>query len=111
MQIDSELTEESAVPRGNTGAAGAKALALQIDHDIGIPLIRHHDVTLRRMIGSGRMAKVYEAWQHSTSQLVAVKFVRKSFLYQPEVVERFIGEAGPRRSWPQSKPLDLAGSS
>lgn len=94
VQIDSELMEESAVPRGNTArAAGAKALASQIDHDIGIPLISDHDVTLRRMIGSGRMGKVYEAWQQSTSQLVAVKFLRKSFLFQPEVVERFIGEA------------------
>jgi eukaryotic-like serine/threonine-protein kinase len=95
VQIDSELREESAVPRDNsTRAAGATAWASEIDHDIGIPLTSHHDVVLRRMIGSGRMGKVYEAWQKSTSQSVAVKFLRKSFLCQPEVVQRFIGEAG-----------------
>jgi eukaryotic-like serine/threonine-protein kinase len=95
VQIDSELREESAVPRGNTiFAAGAAALGSEINHDIGIPLISHHDVMLRRMIGAGRMGKVYEAWQQATSQTVAVKFLRKSFLCQPEVVKRFIGEAG-----------------
>ena len=39
------------------------------------------------------MGKVYQAWQHSTSRAVAVKFLRKSFLDQPGVVQRFIGEA------------------
>ena len=29
------------------------------------PLLSHHDVLLQRMIGAGRMGKVYQAWQHS----------------------------------------------
>ena len=45
------------------------------------------------MIGAGRMGKVYQAWLISESRTVAVKFLRKSFLHHPGVVERFIGEA------------------
>ena len=45
------------------------------------------------MIGAGRMGKVYQARLMSESRTVAVKFLRKSFLHHPGVVERFIGEA------------------
>jgi eukaryotic-like serine/threonine-protein kinase len=45
------------------------------------------------MIGAGRMGKVYQAWHRSARSAVAVKFLRKSFLDQPGVVRRFIGEA------------------
>jgi serine/threonine protein kinase len=45
------------------------------------------------MIGSGRMGKVYEAWGRSESRSVAVKFLRKSFLRHPGIVERFLREA------------------
>jgi RNA polymerase sigma factor (sigma-70 family) len=56
-------------------------------------LISHRDVLLKRMVGAGRMGKVYEAWQYSARSAVAVKFLRKAFLGQPPVVQRFIGEA------------------
>jgi eukaryotic-like serine/threonine-protein kinase len=56
-------------------------------------LLSHRDFLLKRMIGSGRMGKVYLAWQHSKHRMVAVKFLRKSFLGQFPVVQRFIGEA------------------
>ncbi len=46
------------------------------------------------MIGAGRMGKVYQGRLLSESRTVAVKFLRKSFLSQRGVVERFIGEAG-----------------
>ncbi len=95
VQIDSELREESASPRGaSSRAAGGVALGAEFVQNPCVPLLSHDDVLLRRMIGSGRMGKVYEAWQHSASRLVAVKFLRKSFLHQPRVVQRFIGEAG-----------------
>jgi eukaryotic-like serine/threonine-protein kinase len=45
------------------------------------------------MIGAGRMGKVYQAWQQSERRAVAVKFLRKTFLDQPELVHRFRGEA------------------
>ena len=59
----------------------------------GFPLLSHHDVLLRRLIGAGKMGKVYQAWQRSTGREVAVKFLRRSFLDQPRVVQRFVGEA------------------
>ncbi len=57
------------------------------------PLLSHQDFVLERMIGSGRMGKVYEAWQHSSNRAVAVKFLRKSLLGEPYLVERFIDES------------------
>ena len=45
------------------------------------------------MIGAGRMGKVYQAWQPSQSRAVAVKFLRKTFLQQSDLVHRFIDEA------------------
>ena len=57
------------------------------------PLLSQRDVLLQRMIGAGRMGKVYQARLISESRTVAVKFLRKSFLHHPGVVERFIGEA------------------
>ena len=57
------------------------------------PLLSHKDFLLQRMIGAGCMGKVYQAWHHSASRLVAVKYLRKSLLHQPQLVERFIGES------------------
>jgi eukaryotic-like serine/threonine-protein kinase len=57
------------------------------------PLLSHRDVLLQCMIGAGRMGKVYQARLISENRTVAVKFLRKSFLHHPGVVERFIGEA------------------
>jgi tRNA A-37 threonylcarbamoyl transferase component Bud32/DNA-directed RNA polymerase specialized sigma24 family protein len=56
-------------------------------------LLSHRDFLLERMIGAGRMGKVYQAWHHAAKRAVAVKFLRKSFLDQPPVIQRFIGEA------------------
>ncbi len=57
------------------------------------PLLSHTDFQLHRMIGAGRMGKVYEATQHSTGRKVAVKFLRKSYLQYPRLVHRFMTEA------------------
>ena len=45
------------------------------------------------MIGSGRMGKVYRAWQKSLEREVAIKFLRKSFLSDADAIQRFIREA------------------
>jgi serine/threonine protein kinase len=45
------------------------------------------------MIGAGQMGKVYQARLTIENRTVAVKFLRKSFLHRPGVVQRFIGEA------------------
>ena len=57
------------------------------------PLLSQEDYLLQRMIGAGQMGKVYEASQHSARRTVAVKYLRKSLLLEPHVVERFIGES------------------
>jgi eukaryotic-like serine/threonine-protein kinase len=72
--------------RSSSSAAGAEARR-------DGPLLSHRDILLQRMIGSGRMGKVYQARRLSENRTVAVKFLRKSFLNHPGVVERFIGEA------------------
>jgi RNA polymerase sigma factor (sigma-70 family) len=57
------------------------------------PLLPHQDFLLQRMIGAGRMGKVYQAWHKSAGRAVAVKFLRKSLLLEPLLVERFISES------------------
>lgn len=51
------------------------------------------DYVLRRLIGSGRMGKVYQAWQRSLDRPVAVKYLRKSFLNDRKAIDRFLEEA------------------
>jgi tRNA A-37 threonylcarbamoyl transferase component Bud32 len=90
LRIDRELKEEVTSSRP---AASMQRPGIIVDRPPDVRLLAHHDFLLRRMIGSGRMGKVYEAWQHSLERAVAVKFLRKSFLNRPEVVQRFIYEA------------------
>jgi len=93
-QIDREIVDESASPGSIASPAKLPAaIESQTDPVHDGRLLSHHDVLLRKMIGSGLMGKVYEAWQHSQGRAVAVKFLRKAFLNQPVVVERFIDEA------------------
>jgi RNA polymerase sigma factor (sigma-70 family) len=72
--------------------AQIRALMVARRDDPG-PLLSHQDFLLQRMIGSGKMGKVYEAWQHSARRAVAVKYLRKSLLHEPCLVERFIAES------------------
>ncbi len=58
-----------------------------------VPWLSDRDFLLKRLIGQGRMGKVYEAEQHGSGLGVAVKFLRKPLLRHPDVVRRFIGEA------------------
>jgi DNA-directed RNA polymerase specialized sigma24 family protein len=51
------------------------------------------DYLLQRMIGAGGFGKVYQARRRSTDEVVAVKFLRKSFWRRPESVARFLAEA------------------
>jgi tRNA A-37 threonylcarbamoyl transferase component Bud32 len=94
LRVDDEMTADSAEPCSTSRPAlRASPAGDDADPDCGASLLSHHDFLLQRLIGAGRMGKVYEARQHSASRQVAVKFLRKSFLHQPEVVRRFIGEA------------------
>ncbi len=94
VRVDRELEEESSAPRLSSLPAGrVSSSETWTDPALDGPLLSHHDILLRRMLGAGRMGKVYEAWQHSAGRAVAVKFLRKTFLDQPRVVQRFLGEA------------------
>ncbi len=53
----------------------------------------YSDFVLEEMIGAGGMGKVYRASQRSLERLVAIKFLRKSFLSRPDAVEAFLREA------------------
>jgi tRNA A-37 threonylcarbamoyl transferase component Bud32 len=55
--------------------------------------VPYQDFIVRQMIGSGRMGKVYRAWQKSLEREVAIKFLRKSFLSDADAIQRFIREA------------------
>lgn len=93
-RVDRELQEEAAsahttVPPALCGPRPETAVEPLPD----VPSVSHADLSLRRMIGAGRMGKIYLARQHSSGRDVAVKFLRKSFLDQPGVVGRFLGEA------------------
>jgi eukaryotic-like serine/threonine-protein kinase len=94
LQIDSELEGESVDPRPIVlSRAEPLPLLAQAEQILDGPLLSHHDVLLQRMIGAGQMGKVYQARFTIENRTVAVKFLRKAFLHQPGVVERFIGEA------------------
>ncbi len=51
------------------------------------------DFRLRRLIGAGRMGKVYQASPRDGGPDVAAKFLRKPLLRHAGIVRRFLGEA------------------
>jgi DNA-directed RNA polymerase specialized sigma24 family protein/tRNA A-37 threonylcarbamoyl transferase component Bud32 len=51
------------------------------------------DFVLKRQIGAGTTGKVYLAMEKRSHSIVAIKFLRKRFLHDPEVVSRFAHEA------------------
>jgi hypothetical protein len=94
LRIDAELQQEA--PRADDAPRSPVLLDPpegETDPDADVVLLSHHDFLLLRLIGAGRMGKVYVAHHRSTGRDVAVKFLRKPFLHHPEVVRRFIGEA------------------
>jgi hypothetical protein len=94
-RIDRELRDESSGSGGMRPCGkGSTTSEDDVAWDDEVAPIAHRDVLLQRMIGSGRTGKVYEAWQRSAGRPVAVKFLRKSFLGHPEIVRRFVQEAG-----------------
>ena len=92
VRVDAELAAEASEPSGIPRSAASSSGDVAALAALG-PLRSHEDFLLRRLIGAGRMGKVYEAREHGTGRAVAVKFLRKTLLHHPEVVRRFIGEA------------------
>jgi tRNA A-37 threonylcarbamoyl transferase component Bud32 len=95
-QIDQDLViEEEPVERltlGSVHSAPAPRQPRTPRPDQRAPL-DYRDYTLQRLIGAGRMGKVYRAWQQSLDRPVAIKHLRKAFLRDEAAVERFIAEA------------------
>jgi tRNA A-37 threonylcarbamoyl transferase component Bud32 len=93
LRVDREIEAES-VDTGPMPQLGDRATPLEpLEEDRAGPWLSHRDFLLQRLIGAGRIGKVYQARQHGASREVAVKFLRKSFLQEPLIVRRFIGEA------------------
>ena len=94
IRVDRELVEETAtLPEPRRPARRSPPPEDLAGLDPGLPLRSHRDFLLRRLIGAGRMGKVYEAREHATGRAVAVKFLRNALLRHPGVVRRFIEEA------------------
>lgn len=85
-QVLAEITAESQPISANQPPPQSSRILL----DAPIP---YQDFVVRQLIGSGRMGKVYRAWQRSLEREVAIKFLRKSFLNDAEAIQRFIREA------------------
>ncbi len=56
-------------------------------------LLTPGEFILERMLGAGRFGKVYRARRYRDNATVAIKYLRKSYLTEPLIVERFLREA------------------
>jgi len=56
------------------------------------PTIDYRDLLLKQFIGQGAFGKVYQAFQHSTQNIVAVKFLKKRFWNDPRAVRSLLNE-------------------
>ena len=90
VRIDAEIEAEADRPiRSNSSRRIVNAGS---QHDR--PLLSSDGFLIRRMIGQGRMGKVYEARaSYQQNRPVAIKFLRRSYVHNSELVERFLQEA------------------
>jgi RNA polymerase sigma factor (sigma-70 family) len=56
-------------------------------------LLKHTEFLLERMQGAGCFGKVYRAKRYRDQATVAIKYLRRSYLSEPAIVERFLQEA------------------
>lgn len=87
-----ELMADRIVPASQTPPRES-AGPMPVDPRGEVPTVSDRDYRLRRMIGAGRMGKVYQASPSAGGPDVAVKFLRKPLLERPDVVRRFLDEA------------------
>ncbi len=88
QEIDRELAIET--DEEERILASQPKISGEFDPQAPLP---YSDYQLRRLIGAGRMGKVYYAWQVSLDRPVAIKFLRKTLSCDRRAVERFLAEA------------------
>ena len=59
----------------------------------GVTSLRFEDYKLEQQIGVGLTGKVYRARHHQSGQTVAIKYLKKEFLSNPLIANRFLSEA------------------
>ena len=83
IRVISCLQEESLVPSTEKTKSVPETLRC----------ISFDDLTLKKLIGTGGMGKIYRAVWKTTGRDIAVKFLHKSLRDSPSIVERFQTEA------------------
>jgi hypothetical protein len=94
IEVDADLDRESAPSLHES--RGHRPRTIEADEPKRVPaehLLSDRDFLLRRLIGAGKMGKVYEAIHQPDGRKVAVKFLRKSFLSNPQLFRRFVEES------------------
>jgi serine/threonine protein kinase len=92
--IDRELARERGSPPpvvGVTSKSQPPRIRVGLSES-NLPRVDFSALTLRRIVGAGRSAKVYEATMNDGGTPVAAKFLRKEFLADPEAVDFFFRE-------------------
>lgn len=88
-----ELEEsEECVRRAVSSTKAHPPANVEVVPDSAAPL-SYGDFVLQKHLGAGSVGKVYRALQKSINKPVAVKYLKKAFLNQPDVVAQFIREA------------------
>ncbi len=93
--VDSELqTEKQPIPSTTSARVNSNDSRSQNQFATENGATRQYEeFILEKMIGSGRMGRVYRAWDKTHDHPVAVKYLRKTFQENREPVKRFIKEA------------------
>jgi hypothetical protein len=93
-RIDRELAKERIA--GHTPSANLSGGTVpKSGYDVAqtnLPVVDFSALTLRRIVGTGRSAKVYEATMNQSGSRVAAKFLRKEFLADRDAVAFFFRE-------------------
>jgi serine/threonine protein kinase len=93
-RVDLELQRESAANNSPDSTIGSRRAGGEhvVSSDPRAHL-QYADYVLEKLLGAGRMGRVYLARHKPTGREVAIKYLRKRFLRQPESVEQFVREA------------------
>ena len=72
----------------------AEALAEQVVQPTDEPstVLRFNDYRLHQWVGDGASGNVYRATEKATGQMLAIKFLKKRFLFHPQSVATFLRE-------------------